>query len=197
MKAFLKICVAHLSKPRVPSLYLLGALVLSLSLPAAAVRAALPPAPKLSHTLTKLKTPVPAPDFTLKNMDDKPQSLSDYRGKVVMLNFWASWCPPCRHEMPSMESIFQDMGKQGFVVLAVNQFEDSDHVFAYMGQLSVFPTFPILFDHKGKVSQMYGVKGLPTTLLIDKQGRVVYRAVGGRDFDHPAVRKLVRELLKK
>ncbi len=196
MKAFLKTCAARLSRPRVPDLHLSGILILCLSLPATAVQAGFP-TPKLSHTLTKLKTPVPAPDFTLRDMDGKSHSLSDYRGKVVMLNFWATWCPPCRHEMPSMESIFQEMGKQGFVVLAVNQFEDSDHVFAYMGQLSVFPTFPILFDHKGKVSQMYGIKGLPTTLLIDKQGRVIYRAVGGRDFNHPAVRKLIHELLKK
>lgn len=94
-----------------------------------------------------------------------------------------------------MESIYQDLQKDGFVVLAANEFEDPDHVFAYTGQLSVFPTFPVLFDSDSKVSQLYKVKGLPTTVLIDKQGRIVYRAVGGRDFDHPAVREIVRSLL--
>ncbi len=197
MKAFLKTCAAHRPKCRVPRLRLLSVLLLSLSLPITVVQAEFPAAPKLSHALTKLKRPVLAPDFSLKNMDGESQSLSDYRGKVVMLNFWATWCPPCRHEMPSMESIYQDLKEQGFVVLGVNQFEDPEHVFSYMGQLSVFPNFPILFDREGKVSQLYGVKGMPTTLLIDKQGRVVYRAVGGRDFDHPTVRKLVHELLKK
>jgi thiol-disulfide isomerase/thioredoxin len=112
-----------------------------------------------------------------------------------MLNFWATWCPPCRREIPSMESIYRDLGKSGFVVLAVNEFEEPDHVFAYTGQLSVLPTFPILFDRDSAVSQDYQVKGLPTTLLIDKRARIVYRAVGGRDFDHPEVRKIVRELL--
>jgi thiol-disulfide isomerase/thioredoxin len=128
-------------------------------------------------------------------MDGKRHSLSDYRGKVIMLNFWATWCPPCRREIPSMESIYRDLGKSGFLVLAVNEFEEPDHVFAYTGQLSVFPTFPILFDRDSAVSQAYKVKGLPTTVLIDAQGRIVYRAVGGRDFDHPEVRKIVRELL--
>lgn len=197
MKVFLKICVVHRPRLRVPKLRLLSAMVLSLSLAGTAVQAALPAPPKLSHQLTKLKTSILAPDFSLRNMDGESRSLSHYRGKVVMLNFWASWCPPCRHEIPSMESIYQDLAKQGFVVLGVNEFEDPDHVFSYMGQLSVFPSFPILFDREGKVSQLYGVKGMPTTFLIDRRGRVVYRAVGGRNFDHPAVRKLVLELLEK
>jgi peroxiredoxin len=96
-----------------------------------------------------------------------------------------------------MESIYQDFGKDGFVVLAVNEFEDPDHVFAYTGQLSVDPTFPVLFDRDSTVSQLYGVKGLPTTVLIDKQGKMVYRAVGGRDFDHTEVRDIVRSLLAR
>ncbi len=153
------------------------------------------PAPKLSHELTRLDKPIEAPDFTLENFDGEKQSLHDFRGQVVMLNFWATWCPPCRREIPSMESIYQDLGKHGFVVLAVNEFEEPDHVFAYTGQLSVDPTFPILFDRDSSVSQLYGVKGLPTTVLINKQGKIVYRAVGGRDFDHPDVRKIVQSLM--
>jgi len=153
------------------------------------------PAPELSHELTRIDTPVDAPDFTLENMDGDKLSLSDFHGQVIMLNFWATWCPPCRREMPSMESIYKDLGKDGFVVLAVNEFEDPDHVFAYTGQLSVDPTFPVLFDRDSSVSQLYGVKGLPTTVIIDKQGKMVYRAVGGRDFDHPEVRDIIRSLL--
>ena len=168
--------------------------MLWLVLPAAMVNAEVP-APDLSYELTKLDAPIPAPDFSLEDMDGERHSLSDYRGKVIMLNFWATWCPPCRREIPSMESIYRDLGKSGFLVLAVNEFEEPDHVFAYTGQLSVFPTFPILFDRDSAVSQDYKVKGLPTTLLIDTQGRIVYRAVGGRDFDHPEVRRIVLELL--
>ena len=153
------------------------------------------PSPELSHELTRLQPPVTAPGFNLTDMDGEQHTLDDYRGKVIMLNFWATWCPPCLREIPSMESIYQDLGDKGFVVLAVNQFVSPDHVFAYMGQLSVYPTFPVLFDPDSRVSELYGVKGLPTTLLINRQGKVVYRAIGGRDFDHPRVRAIVNELL--
>ena len=153
------------------------------------------PSPELSHELNRLEPPVTAPGFSLTDMDGEQHTLDDYRGKVIMLNLWATWCPPCLREIPSMESIFQDLKDKGFVVLAVNQFETPDHVFAYMGQLSVYPTFPVLFDRDSQVSELYGVKGLPTTLLINKQGQVVYRALGGRDFDHPRVRAIVNQLL--
>jgi thiol-disulfide isomerase/thioredoxin len=149
----------------------------------------------LGHQLARLKTPVEAPGFQLKDMDQTQHSLRDYRGKVVMLNFWATWCPPCRQEMPSLEAVYQDLKEDGFVVVAVNQWESPDQVFPYLGQLDVFPTFPILFDHKGSVSKAYDVKGLPTTVVIDKKGNVVFRAIGGRDFNHPEVKKLIRELL--
>ena len=149
----------------------------------------------LGHELAALPEPVPAPDFTLEDMDGKRHTLSALRGKVVMLNFWATWCGPCREELPSLEALYQALKDEGFVVLAVNQWETPDQVFAYMGQIAVFPTFPILFDRDSRVSERYGVKGLPTTVLIDKRGRVLYRAVGGRNFDHPAVRALVRRLL--
>jgi len=197
MKAPLKTCAAHRPGRPAASRAALVAAVLWPLLAAAGTAHAELPSPELSHELTRLENPGPAPDFMLKDMDERAHSLSAYRGKVVMLNFWATWCPPCRREIPSMESIYQDLGKSGFVVLAVNEFETPDHVFAYTGQLSVFPSFPILFDHDSKVSQAYGVKGLPTTVLIDKQGRIVYRAVGGRDFDHPEVREIVRALLAR
>ena len=127
-------------------------------------------------------------------MDDKPHALHDYRGKVVLINFWATWCPPCRKEMPALEALYQKLGSESFAVLAVNQWEDADHVFAYTGDLNVFPTFPILFDPESAISEKYGVKGLPTSFLIDKKGQLVYRAVGGRDFDHAEVERLIREL---
>jgi peroxiredoxin len=76
----------------------------------------------------------------------------------------------------------------------VNQWEDPDHVFTYTGDLNVFPSFPILFDPESSVSQDYNVKGLPTSFIVDRQGRLAYRAVGGRDFDHPEVEKLILEL---
>lgn len=152
--------------------------------------------PPLGHQLQRVDPPRPAPDFTLKDMDDTAHSLSQYRGKVVMLNFWATWCPPCRREMPSMEAVYQNLKDEGLMVLAVNEWEPAEHVFAFMGQLSVFPEFPILFDTSGSVAEAFAVNGLPTTLIIDGRGRIVYRAIGGRDFEHPEVVKLLRELIK-
>lgn len=153
------------------------------------------PGQELSYQFTPLETPLPAPDFTLPDMDGERHALQDYRGKVVLVNFWATWCPPCRREMPALEQLYQEMGDQGFVVLAINQWEDPDHVFAYTGELNVFPTFPILFDPDSSISELYGVKGLPTSFLIDQDGRVRYRAIGGRAFDHPEVERTIRGLL--
>jgi len=152
---------------------------------------------KLGRNLTALAKPLPAPDFTLKDMDDESYSFADYRGKVVLLNFWATWCPPCRREMPSMERLHQMLDSDVFKVIAINQMESPDHVFAYTGQLAVDPTFPILFDSDSSIANAYKVKGLPTTYLIDKQGMIRYRAIGGREFDHPDVVKLIKQLIEE
>lgn len=155
------------------------------------------PAPTLGHRLNPVTPPIMAPDFELQDMDEKTHRLSNYRGQVVMLNFWATWCPPCRREMPSMEAVYQRLREQGLVVLAINEWESNDHVFAFMGQLSVFPSFPILFDQQGTVAEAFKVNGLPTTLVINTQGQIVYRAVGGRDFDDPEVVKLLQTVLSE
>ncbi len=153
--------------------------------------------PKLGHELTPLPTAVPAPAFTLNDIDDAPHALADYKGKVILLNFWATWCPPCRREMPSLERLHQAMHADEFVVIAVNQMETTDHVFAYTGQLEVDPTFTILFDTDSTVSRAYRVNGLPTTYLIDRQGNIRYRAVGGREFDHANVEQQIRGLISE
>ena len=153
--------------------------------------------PKLGHQLTALSELLPAPDFTLEDMDAKKFSLKEYRGKVVLLNFWATWCPPCRREMPSLERLHQKLKGKDFVVLALNQMEDGDQVFTFTGDLGVDLTFPILFDQESNVSRAYGVLGLPTTYLIDKKGNVRFRAIGGREFDHPDVEKQILQLMQE
>lgn len=150
----------------------------------------------LGHHLNPV-SPHQAANFSLKDMDDNSYSLKNYKGKVVMVNFWATWCPPCRHEMPSMQSLYERYKNKGFAVLAINEWEDGDKVFVYTGQLSTAPTFPILFDTKGIVADKFSVKGLPTTVLINKKGEVVYRAIGGRDFNHPEVDKVIHTLLSE
>jgi len=151
--------------------------------------------PPLSHTMTAQSPPVQAPDFEAPTTHGV-KKLSDYRGKVVMLNFWATWCPPCRREMPSLERLYSKLKDKGFAVIAVNQFEDPDLVFEFTGRLSLSPTFPILFDRDSSVAEQFGVKGLPTTYLLDKEGRVRYRAIGGREFDHAEIEAMIKELLE-
>ena len=153
--------------------------------------------PELSHNLTPVTKVIPASDFELLDMDEEKKKLSDYRGKVVLLNFWATWCPPCIREMPSMERLHQQINGEDFKVIAINQMEDIDQVFAFTGQLEIDPTFEILFDSRSEVSQAYAVRGLPTTYLIDKKGNIRYRAVGGREFNHPEVVKIINELIKE
>jgi thiol-disulfide isomerase/thioredoxin len=153
--------------------------------------------PELSHNMTEIKKVIAASDFELLDMDEEPVRLSDYKGKVVLLNFWATWCPPCIREMPSMERLYQQVGVDSFDVLAINQMESGDDVFAFTGQLAVDPTFTIVFDSTSQVSRDYAVRGLPTTYLIDKKGNIRYRAVGGREFDHPEVIKIIRQLIEE
>lgn len=153
--------------------------------------------PELSHNLTPVKKVISASDFELSDMDEEKVKLSRYRGKVVLLNFWATWCPPCIREMPSMERLHQQVDAEAFKVIAVNQMEDADEVFAFTGQLDVDPTFEILFDTTSEVSQAYAVRGLPTTYLIDKKGNIRYRAVGGREFNHPEVIEIINQLIEE
>lgn len=151
--------------------------------------------PPLGHAMNPVSPPVPAPDFTLQDMDGEEHALSDFRGKVVMLNFWGTWCPPCRREMPSLERLYRKYKDRGLTVVAVNQWEDPDLVFEFTGHLSPAPTFSILFDRESRIAEQYNVKGLPTTFLLDKKGNIRFRAIGGREFDHPAVEALIEGLL--
>lgn len=153
--------------------------------------------PELSYNLSPVRGDISAPAFELVNMDEDKVSLDEFEGQVVMVNFWATWCPPCIREMPSMERLHQRIGGDKFKVIAINQMEDIDQVFAFTGQLEVDPTFEILFDSDSSTSHAYGVKGLPTTYLIDKQGKVRYRAVGGRLFDHDEVVAIINKLIEE
>ena len=151
--------------------------------------------PPLGHQMSVVQPAPMALDFTLADMDGETHSLSDLRGQVVMLNFWGTWCPPCRREMPSMERLYNKYKDQGMIVVAVNQWENEDIVFEFTGRLSLSPTFPILFDRESRVAEQYKVKGLPTTYLVDKSGKIRYRAMGGREFDHPEIEGLIESLL--
>ncbi len=114
---------------------------------------------------------VPAPDFTLQTLDGESVSLSDYRGKLVMINFWASWCPPCNSEMPDLQSYYEQHQDEDFIILGVNYQDTPDKVQAFVEKYSV--TFPILLDSDGRIANLFGVQGLPTSFFVDKEGNVL------------------------
>lgn len=148
--------------------------------------------PKAEQTLAALAKPIAAPAFSLRGEDGKTYRLSDYRGKVVVLNFWATWCPPCRYEMPSMERAHNKVKDEGIVLLAVNVGETEDEIFEFTGRYPV--TFPLLLDSDGAVVRRYRVVGLPTTFVIDPRGRITHRAVGGREWDDEKLLAALRRL---
>jgi peroxiredoxin len=118
-----------------------------------------------------------AEDFSLIDLEGKPQSLSQYRGKIVLVNFWATWCKPCTTEMPAMQSSFDKLRDKGFVVLAINELEDDAKVREHIKQYG--HTFPVLMDRDNKVANQFGVFGLPVSVFIDQEGRVQEYIKGG------------------
>ncbi|NOT96861.1 MAG: TlpA family protein disulfide reductase [Nitrospira sp.] len=124
----------------------------------------------------------PAPDFALTDLNDKPQRLSDFRGKVVFLNFWATWCKPCREEMPSMEVLHKNFEKDGLVVLAVSidRVTTTKDIPPFIKGMNL--TFPVLIDSWGKTDKPYKRMGVPETFIIDQQGVIREIVIGPRDW---------------
>ncbi|MDZ4185714.1 MAG: TlpA disulfide reductase family protein [Desulfuromonadales bacterium] len=121
-----------------------------------------------------------AADFTLRDLDGKEHKLSDYRGKVVFLNFWATWCPPCRAEIPSMGRLNEVMGSNDFVMLAVNTDENIKDLQAFVKEVP--HNFTVLSDADGKIQKLYKVFKFPETFVIDRQGNIVEHIIGARDW---------------
>ena len=132
-----------------------------------------------------------APTLRLNDDDGKAVDLAQYRGKVVLVNFWASWCPPCRKEFPSLSRVRKLFKPSEFEVMAVNVGEEPDFAFSFAG----ITDFPVLFDRDSKVIVAWGVQGLPTTFLVNRKGQLAYRAAGGREFDDPDIVSAIRQLL--
>jgi peroxiredoxin len=146
------------------------------------------------QSLTPIAERPAAPDFDLKDPDDRPQRLADYRGKAVILNFWATWCPPCREEMPSMQRAHEAVADDGIAVIAINVGEDADTINQFLADTPV--AFPLPMDLDSRVVQSYPVRGLPTTFVIDPEGRLIYVATGEREWDDPKILDQVRALKK-
>jgi peroxiredoxin len=134
-------------------------------------------------------------DFTLPLLDGKKQTLSELRGQVVFLNFWATWCGPCRMEMPSMEAVYQKLKDRGLTILAVNLGEKSDAVAAFMKEHKL--TFAAALDESGRIGMQYGAQAIPTTYIIDKRGLIVSRVVGSINWNGEKVIAAFEALLKE
>ncbi|MEZ5500147.1 MAG: TlpA disulfide reductase family protein [Steroidobacteraceae bacterium] len=138
----------------------------------------------------------PAPGFTLASRGGKPVALSQFKGQVVMLNFWASWCGPCRQEMPLLESIYKKYKPMGFTMVGVNVEPDTKAADAWLAEHATV-SFPIVYDTDSKVSKLYKVQGMPSTVIIDRKGnaRVFHRGYKPGDeneyLNH--IRSLIRE----
>ena len=137
----------------------------------------------------------PAPAFTLTQRGGGNLSLAQYKGQVVMLNFWASWCGPCRQEMPLLEDIYKKYGKLGFTLIGVNVEPDSNAANDWLKQTPV--SFPVVYDTQSQVSKLYDVEGMPSTVIIDRKGnlRVLHRGYkpGDENGYLDSIRALIRE----
>lgn len=141
------------------------------------------------------KTSGLAPNFTLKSASGKNMKLSEFRGQVVMINFWASWCAPCRQEMPLLEDMYKKYKGLGFTILGVNVEEDTSKAKRLLKNIRV--SFPILFDNKNKVSKLYKVAAMPTTVIVDRDGNMRYLHKGYKPGYEKDYEKQVRALLRE
>ena len=136
-----------------------------------------------------------APNFTLKSNTGKNVKLSELRGQVILLNFWASWCGPCRQEMPLLEKLHKRYSALGFTVLGVNVEEDPRKAKTLLKDISV--SFPILFDTSNKVSKEYNVSAMPSTVMIDRDGNMRYLHKGYKPGDEAQYKKWVKQLIRE
>lgn len=149
----------------------------------------------VQRTEAKIAANTPAPDFSLDARGGQKISLSQFKGQVVMINFWATWCGPCRQEMPLLDAMYQKYKRMGFTLIGVNVEPDSNAAEDFLKKLPV--SFPIAFDPDSRVSKLYSVQGMPSSVIIDRKGnaRVIHKGYRPGDenvyLDH--IRTLIRE----
>ena len=142
-----------------------------------------------------LAGPTPAPAFRLDSMAGKPVSLDQYKGQVVMINFWASWCGPCRTEMPLLDKLHAKYKPMGFTMIGVNVEPDPSLAAKWLAATPV--TFPILFDTKSEVSKLYSVAGMPSTVIIDRKGNLRWLHRGYKAGDENEYLNQIRALVRE
>ena len=144
--------------------------------------------------LVTFARPFTPPDFSLMDLSGKRAELAEFRGQYVLLNFWATWCPPCVKEMPSMDVLYQRYRDRGFAVVAISSDkEGAQLVRSFTEKLGV--SFRILLDPDGRISEAYGAKNLPVSFLLDRQGNVIAAAQGAREWDSPEALSALEEII--
>lgn len=143
--------------------------------------------------LQPMKDTAPTPEINLSTPDDKKISLKDFRGKLVLLNFWASWCVPCREEMPAMEKLYREYKDKNFVILAVAVKDRRQDAIDFLKELNI--TYPVVLDPDAQVGQIYGAWGLPATYIIGPKGEGLARGWGPADWNGAPARRLIQDLL--
>ncbi len=145
--------------------------------------------------LFRPKRQTTAPDFKVPGLGGSPIRLGDLKGQVILLNFWATWCPPCREEMPAMERLYRRFKAKGFTILAVSTDAEGEEVVGpFVKRFGL--TFPVGLDPTSTVAGKYRMTGLPTSILINRGGAIVAVAVGPRDWDSPAAHQVIEKLLE-
>jgi thiol-disulfide isomerase/thioredoxin len=139
----------------------------------------------------------PAPGFQLSGRDGKKIDLAQFKGQVVMINFWGSYCGPCRTEMPLLEDIYKKYKPMGFTLLAVNVEADSSAAEKWLGKLAKPVTFPVALDTESKVSKLYNVDSMPSTVIVDRKGNVRFRHRGYKAGDEDLYLTQIRTMLKE
>jgi thiol-disulfide isomerase/thioredoxin len=139
--------------------------------------------------------PIDPPALSLNDLGGTPHTLAAYRGKVVLVNFWATWCPPCRREMPSMQRLKEKMTGQDFVILGIDSAEPRDDVTAFLETVRV--DFPILLDPESAATKRWKVYALPTSFLIDRHGKVRYSLAGPAEWDEGEAIRHIELLLRE
>lgn len=134
--------------------------------------------------------------LSFENAEQETVEFSQFKGKVILLNFWATWCPPCIREMPSMQRLKTHLTDQPFEIVAINAGESATTVSSFLMELDEDITFSILLDQKSRSFREFGIRGLPMTLLIDKQGKLVETILGEREWDSEDSIKKIEQLIK-
>jgi thiol-disulfide isomerase/thioredoxin len=171
----------------------LGVVIAAIAVGAAPARGASLDELRQKAGLLALREPTETIDFELEDLSGKKLKLSSFAGRVVLLNFWATWCGPCRAEIPSMQELYGKLSSLGLVVVAVNLQESKGTVAAFAKSSKM--TFPILLDTQGEVGSTYGASAIPTTYVIDRRGLALAGIQGSMEWNTPAVEAYLRALL--